>query len=62
MMWRASLMNLKVLDSTDPLNSLLYTKVTDAPPCGGQMPFGQPPLSASDVECIRSWVLDNAAQ
>ena len=37
-------------------NSLLVDKLSDSPPCGARMPFGQTKLDAAEVECVRRWV------
>jgi hypothetical protein len=37
-------------------SSLLVDKLSDSPPCGARMPFGQTKLDASEVECVRRWV------
>lgn len=46
----------KYIDSANPEASAILTKLDD-PPCGGaQMPFNADPLSAEDIDCVRSWV------
>jgi hypothetical protein len=43
----------------DPANanqSVIYTKVLSAPPFGGRMPIGKPPLDDATVACVLSWV------
>jgi predicted CxxxxCH...CXXCH cytochrome family protein len=40
----------------DPGASLLYTKLLEAPPCGGRMPLAQDPLSDDDIDCVRGWI------
>ena len=44
-------------DSTDPEQSLLYLKVTDAPPCGARMPMGGM-LTEDEQLCILDWLVD----
>ena len=43
-------------DPADPASSFLYTKLAAKPPCGGQMPLAQLPLSAADTACVLSWI------
>ena len=47
-----------VIDSSDPLESLLLRKIEgrQGAACGGLMPLG-PPLSTAEVDCVRSWLL-----
>lgn len=45
-----------LIDPTTPADSVLYTKVTGAPPYGGRMPLGGSPLDDTQVECILSWI------
>ncbi len=39
----------------DADNSLLFQKLT-TPPCGGRMPLGGSPLTAAELDQIRSWI------
>lgn len=39
----------------DADNSLLYQKLT-TPPCGGKMPLGGSPLTAAELDQVRSWI------
>lgn len=39
-----------------PDQSVLYTKLLEAPPCGSRMPLGQPELYPEDIEVIRVWI------
>jgi len=43
-------------DPEDPEASLLYTKLAPNPPCGGQMPLAQPPLSDAEAACVLKWI------
>ena len=43
-------------DPENPEASLLYTKLAPNPPCGGQMPLAQPPLSDADAACVLKWI------
>lgn len=45
-----------LIDPQTPADSVLYTKVTDAPPFGGRMPLGGDPLGDTQVSCILSWI------
>lgn len=37
--------------------SLVFQKVSEAnPPCGSQMPFGEPPLSSTQMTLIEEWI------
>jgi hypothetical protein len=41
----------------DPGGSYLMSKLTHAKPeCGAQMPSGQPPLPAKEIECLSAWI------
>lgn len=44
----------------NPEESLFYTKVTTSPTCGDRMPLGGDPLSADQLEMIRSWIAAGA--
>jgi hypothetical protein len=47
----------------EPENSLLYEKVSSvAPPVGFRMPLACDPLSAQEVEWIRGWIAQGAAE
>jgi hypothetical protein len=35
---------------------LLLDKLSENPPCGGRMPFGQAALPGTAVECVRRWI------
>lgn len=43
-----------------PEESLLFTKFSDAPPCGGRMPLGADKLTAFELELVRSWIAAGA--
>ena len=40
--------------------SLLYQKLTATPPCGTQMPLGQPPLSPAALMSLCQWIMAGA--
>ncbi|HTM43297.1 MAG TPA: hypothetical protein VL137_00005 [Polyangiaceae bacterium] len=51
----------KYIDTVNPANSYLLKKLQPSPMCGAaaggmQMPFGLPPSSAQQVQCITDWV------
>jgi hypothetical protein len=43
-------------DPADPEGSLIYQKLSPAPPCGSPMPLARPPLSRADAACILAWI------
>ncbi len=45
----------KLANTSDPENSLLYTKLLDPPGCGLRMPIGAP-LSAEESFCVAQWI------
>jgi hypothetical protein len=45
-----------LVDPKSPLQSLLYLKLTERPPCGLPMPFAGERLSARDLACVRAWI------
>ncbi len=47
----------KLVDPGNPDASVLYTKLSDPPPCGSRMPLAHPELAESDKEAIRKWIL-----
>jgi Raf kinase inhibitor-like YbhB/YbcL family protein len=44
----------------DPMMSMFYTKLLDAPPCGARMPFMYPALTMMQLEQIRMWIANGA--
>jgi hypothetical protein len=50
-----------LIDPTDPMASVIYTKLTGSPPFGLRMPFGQPALSPTTIACVLSWATALAA-
>jgi len=46
----------KYIDSANPDQSAVLTKLGASPPCGGQMPFNSDPLEQADVDCLKSWL------
>ncbi len=50
----------RIIDTANPDQSVLYTKLLNPPPFKFQMPLGRPQLSADDVLCVQQWV--HAAQ
>ena len=45
-----------LIDPGQPSRSVVYTKVTIAPPFGSRMPLGKPPLDSKTIACVLSWV------
>ncbi len=45
-----------LIDPSNPSNSVLYTKLTAAPPFGVRMPFGQTPLDDATISCVLQWI------
>jgi hypothetical protein len=44
-------------DPMDPTASLLYTKLTDSPTCGAQMPFGGgEKLTQAEIDCVEQYI------
>ena len=43
-------------DPADPEASLIYQKLSPAPPCGSPMPLARPPLSRADAACVLAWI------
>jgi hypothetical protein len=53
--------NFKVVDSANPSNSILISKLTMNPICGGSMlPFA-PSITAANIQCITDWAKAVAA-
>jgi hypothetical protein len=50
-----------LIDPTTPSSSVLYAKVTAAPPFGARMPLGATPLSAQTIGCVLAWVAAEAS-
>jgi hypothetical protein len=47
----------RIIDSANPEDSLILTKLGPNPPCGSQMPLTAPgQLSVEEVACIASWL------
>ncbi len=46
---------LNYLNKTQPATGLLLDKLKPNPPCGEQMPYHLPGLSASDMACMQKW-------
>ncbi len=45
-----------LIDPANPSQSVVYTKLTPAPPFGVRMPFGKMPLDVATVGCVLTWV------
>jgi cellulose 1,4-beta-cellobiosidase len=44
------------IDTANPSQSVLLTKLTSTPPFGAQMPYLSTPLSSSQIQCVTEWV------
>jgi hypothetical protein len=49
------------INTADPAQSALVTKISSSPPFGARMPYGGTPLSAADIQCVTDWVDTQAA-
>lgn len=47
---------LLLVDTANPEQSLMYTKCTDAPPCGSRMPLVDGPLEDEELACLLDWI------
>ena len=47
-------------DPGNPESSILYTKLFPDVTCGGQMPLGRPGLAQAKIDCIASWIAEQA--
>ena len=46
----------------DPAASVMYTKLLANTSCGGaRMPSGRPPLGPTEIECVKSWIIEQSA-
>jgi len=45
-----------LVDPTQPTQSVLYQKLTIAPPYGSRMPLGKTPLDDATVACVLAWI------
>ena len=45
-----------LVDSSDPTTSLMYTKLTEEPPCGDRMPLFARPPQQFEIDCMLEWV------
>jgi hypothetical protein len=53
----------RALVEADPTaNHLMVEKLEEDPTCGSRMPFGEQELTAKEIECVRRWVDDLAAE
>lgn len=47
---------LLLVNTAAPEESLMYTKCTDAPPCGSRMPLVDGPLEDEEIACLLAWI------
>jgi hypothetical protein len=45
-----------LVDPSHPSQSVVYAKLTIAPPFGSRMPLGKPTLDAATLACVLAWV------
>jgi hypothetical protein len=45
-----------LVDPTDPVSSVLYTKLTTSPPFGARMPLNHVPFDDVTVGCVLAWL------
>jgi hypothetical protein len=45
-----------LVDPSNPAQSVLYLKLTIAPPFGSRMPLGKPPLDDATLACVLNWI------
>jgi hypothetical protein len=45
-----------LIDPASPSDSVLYTKLSAAPPFGVRMPSGKTPLDSADIACVLAWI------
>lgn len=53
-------LNLFLVSSAQPDQSVLLTKLGASVPYGAQMPLGGAPLTAQQIACVRSWIVSQA--
>ena len=46
-----------LIDAGKPDASVIYTKLSDPPPCGSRMPLAHPELAEEDKATIRAWIV-----
>ncbi len=46
-----------LIDAGKPDASVMYTKLSDPPPCGSRMPLAHPELAEEDKATIRAWIV-----
>jgi hypothetical protein len=49
-----------LIDPSNPVGSVLYTKVTATPPYPNRMPASGGPLSDDEIACVLTWIETNA--
>jgi hypothetical protein len=45
-----------LVDPGEPSSSVIYEKLTDAPPFGSRMPLTGAPLDPTTVDCVLTWI------
>ncbi|MBV9948799.1 MAG: hypothetical protein JOZ69_18270, partial [Myxococcales bacterium] len=51
----------KLIDSSNPAQSVLLLKAAPNPPFGMRMPFGRAPLNPELTQCLQDWVFAQVA-
>ena len=46
-----------LIDAGKPDASVMYTKLSDPPPCGSRMPLAHPELAEEDKATVRAWIV-----
>jgi hypothetical protein len=47
-----------LVDPVNPSSSVVYTKLTLAPPFGSRMPLGRAPLDSPTMACVLTWIAE----
>jgi hypothetical protein len=50
----------RIVVPTEPCESVLFQKVSGAPPFGARMPYGGPYLNDDDIEKVHDWIAEGA--
>jgi hypothetical protein len=50
-----------LIDPAAPSDSVLYTKLSVAPPFGARMPMGKTALDNEDIACVLAWITEQAS-
>jgi hypothetical protein len=50
-----------LIDPASPPSSVVYSKLTSAPPFGARMPFGKAPLDDATIACVLAWITEQVS-